>query len=95
VTLAQFAAADTDGNGVVNSLDALNILKLALSGPSDLSEVWLWFQKSLALSEVAGATQTWDQDLLVDLSTETVETIKIVGALRGDVDGSWVVPPKG
>jgi hypothetical protein len=95
VTIAQFAAADTDGNGVVNSLDALNILKLALSGPSDLSEVWLWFQKSLALSEVAGATKTWDQDLLVDLSTKTVETIEIVGALRGDVDGSWVVPPKG
>jgi len=90
VRLAQFAAADTDGNGVVNSLDALNILKLTLSGTSNPTPGWLWFEKTLALSEVDSATYNWEQDLIVDLAK--IETIEIIGALRGDVDGSWALP---
>ena len=93
VTVAQFAAADVDGSGSVNSSDALNVLKMAVGLSTAPAAQWLWFTDATAKQVVTSTTMAWQQEIQIDLATTA--SVKVVGVLKGDVDGSWTPPPGG
>ena len=93
VTVAQFAAADVDGSGAVNSADALNVLKMAVGLSTAPSSGWLWFTQAMSTSYVTKTTHDWQKSMIVPI--EASQTLQLVGVLRGDVDGSWTPPTSG
>lgn len=92
-TVAQFAAADVDGSGVVSSTDALSVLKMAVGLPTSQSPEWLWFTQATGTAFVTDTTYEWNKGIVVPVGASQV--LQLVGVLRGDVDGSWTPPPSG
>jgi hypothetical protein len=95
VTVAQFAAADVDRSGDVNSADALNVLKMAVGLSTAPAKSWIWFTNSAAgtiVNTVSASVSDWMNDVVAPAESQTLQ---LVGVLRGDVDGSWTPPPSG
>jgi len=88
----QAVAADFDQNGSVDLGDAIGVLKMVV-GLSAPTPSWVYFDEA-KLTDAYNATQplnhkTWSEGAVVDVSSTTVASVKIVGVLTGDVDGSW------
>jgi hypothetical protein len=97
----KFIAADFDGNGTVNLTDVLGLLKFYLNKPVNAAPAWVFVDsaqtttangQTLHLSSKVGqtlsTTASAPSPILAELNSD--ESVKLLGVLRGDVDGSWV-----
>jgi peptidyl-prolyl cis-trans isomerase A (cyclophilin A) len=100
-----FLAADFDASGSVTLTDVLQLLKyyLGKSTTNNIQPEWA-FVDAMDLSGTGSSatlqgangqplskTNALPQAIDLDL-TSTVETVQIIGVLRGDVDGTWSAP---
>jgi hypothetical protein len=88
----QAVAADFDQSGAVDLTDAIGVLKMVV-GLNAPAPTWKYFD-DVQLASAYNATQslnhkTWSAGAAVDASSTTDTTVKLVGVLTGDVDGSW------
>jgi hypothetical protein len=104
----QFIAADVNGDGRVNSADALGILKMAVKRSDAPAREWLFVDEGFdfwneAANSGKGAFTTtrtnisWDKEpdmMLGSGSTPTsaTHTSNLIAILKGDVNGSWSAP---
>lgn len=88
----QAVAADFDQNGSVDLSDAIGVLKMVV-GLNAPSPTWKYFDDAkLASSYIATqqlTSKAWSAGAVVDVSSTADSTVKVVGVLTGDVDGSW------
>jgi len=100
----QMIAADVNRDGRVNSADALQILKIAVGLSDSIPQEWLFVNEGESFwdhSANSGEGEynftnkniLWDSEGLSFSSSDTVNA-NFVGALLGDVNGSWS-PPEG
>jgi hypothetical protein len=88
----QAIAADFDQNGSVDLTDAIGVLKMVV-GLSAPAPTWKYFDDA-KLTSAHNATQplnhkAWSAGAVLDVSSTTDSSVKLVGVLTGDVDGSW------
>ena len=95
----QIMAADVNGDGRVNSADALSILKMAVQLPSAPTPQWMFveetrdfYDETTGLFTLNRTNSTWNHDISASLAGDT--GVNVVGVLKGDVNGSWT-PPAG
>jgi hypothetical protein len=89
----QAVAADFDQNGAVNLTDAIGVLKM-VAGLNAPSPVWAYYDDA----KLAGAYQAaeslnpnaWTATAAVADASAVSGSVKLVGVLTGDVDGSWL-----
>jgi uncharacterized delta-60 repeat protein len=89
----QAIAADFDQNGSVDLSDAIGVLKMVV-GLNAPSPAWKYFDdEKLTLAYSASQSLTpksWTGSSAVADSSSVNESVKLVGVLTGDVDGSWL-----
>ncbi len=88
----QAIAADFDQNGAVDLIDAIGVLKMVV-GLNAPEPTWRYFDDA-KLESAYNATQllshkSWSVGAEMDASSTADSTVKLVGVLTGDVDGSW------
>jgi methionine-rich copper-binding protein CopC len=88
----QAVAADFDQSGSVDLTDAIGVLKMVV-GLNAPAPTWKYFDDA-KLASAYNATQSlnhkaWSAGAVMGASTTTDTTVKLVGVLTGDVDGSW------
>jgi hypothetical protein len=88
----QAMAADFDQNGAVDLIDAIGVLKMVV-GLNAPEPTWRYFDDA-KLESAYNATQllshkSWSVGAEMDASSTADSTVKLVGVLTGDVDGSW------
>ena len=88
----QAVAADYDQNGAVDLIDAIGVLKMVV-GLNAPAPTWKYFDDA-KLASAYNATQllthkAWSAGAAMDVSSTADSTVKLVGVLTGDVDGSW------
>ena len=98
----QFVAADVNKSGSVTSLDALEILRMAVRMPGAFEREWLFFDESQDYWNENDSDQqaalAVDKDNIPALSNsfnvqiEQAETVNFVGVILGDVYSSWRAP---
>jgi serralysin len=86
----QAIAADFDQNGAVELSDAIGLLKMVV-GLAAPTPTWKYFDDA-KLSY--NATQSlnhkaWSEGAAMDASSTADQSVKLIGVLTGDVDGSW------
>ena len=85
-------AADFDQNGAIELTDAIGVLKMVV-GLNAPAPTWTYFDDA-KLASAYNATQllshkAWSAGAAMDVSSTADSTVKLVGVLTGDVDGSW------
>jgi hypothetical protein len=98
----QFVAADVNKSGSVTSLDALEILRMAVRMPGAFDREWLFFDESEDYWSENDSDQQAalgvDKDNIPELpdsfnvKVEQAETANFVGVMLGDVYSSWRAP---
>jgi hypothetical protein len=88
----QSIAADFDQSGDVGLTDAIGVLKMVV-GLNAPAPTWKYFDDA-KLASAYNATQSlnhkaWSAGAAMDVSSTADSTVKLVGVLTGDVDGSW------
>jgi methionine-rich copper-binding protein CopC len=88
----QAIAADFDQNGSIDLTDAIGVLKMVV-GLNAPAPTWKYFDDA-KLASAYNATQSlnhkaWSAGAAMDVSSTADSTVKLVGVLTGDVDGSW------
>ena len=88
----QAVAADFDQSGSVDLGDAIGVLKMVV-GLAAPTPAWKYFDDG-KLSSSYSATQplnhkAWSAGAAMDVPLTADSTVKLVGVLTGDVDGSW------
>ena len=93
----QIMAADVNGDGRVNSADALAILKVAVHLSTAVTPQWLFVEDTRDFyNEATGAftltksAASWDHAISATVVGDTA--VSLVGVLMGDVNGSWATP---
>jgi hypothetical protein len=89
----QAVAADFDQNGSVDLTDAIGVLKMIV-GLNAPAPTWKYFDDT----KLAGSYNTtqplnhkaWSASSAIGSSSTADSTVKLVGVLTGDVDGSWI-----
>ena len=81
-----------DQSGSVDLTDAIGVLKMVV-GLNAPAPTWKYFDDA-KLASAYNATQSlnhkaWSAGAAMDVSSTADSTIKLVGVLTGDVDGSW------
>jgi hypothetical protein len=88
----QAVAADFDQSGSVDLTDAIGVLKMVV-GLAAPTPAWKYFDDTkLAASYSAAQSlnhKAWSAGSAIDSSSTADPTVKLVGVLTGDVDGSW------
>ncbi len=91
---ALFALTPNEANKVeaVNLIDAIAIFKMIV-GLNAPAPTWTYFDDA-KLASAYNATQllshkSWSAGAEMDASSTADSTVKLVGVLTGDVDGSW------
>jgi len=89
----QAIAADFDQNGAVELSDAIGVLKMVV-GLNAPSPAWKYFDdEKLTLAYSASQSlspKSWTATSAVADASNVNESVKLVGVLTGDVDGSWL-----
>jgi methionine-rich copper-binding protein CopC len=88
----QAIAADFDQNGAVELSDAIGVLKMVV-GLAAPTPTWKYFDDA-KLASAYDATQSlnhkaWSAGSATDALSTVDSSVKLVGVLTGDVDGSW------
>ena len=89
----QAVAADFDQSGSVDLTDAIGVLKMVV-GLNAPAPTWKYFD-DVKLAGSYNAAQAlnhkvWSAGAVIDVSSTVDSTVKLVGVLTGDVDGSWI-----
>ena len=88
----QAVAADFDQSGSVDLGDAIGVLKMVV-GLAAPMPTWRYFDDAKLASSYNVAQplnhKAWSAGAAVDGSLAADSTVKLVGVLTGDVDGSW------
>ena len=93
---ATYIAADFDGNGTVNSMDALAILKYSLGIEGAPEPEWVFIGETEDLSGVDRSSVNYDEGLdLGDSSIGFAEHVNLTAILVGDVDDSLTLSSDG
>jgi Ca2+-binding RTX toxin-like protein len=88
----QFIAADVDANGKVSAADVLSILKMAVGLPSAPASEWLFVEETRDFLDEPNDRYSIDRDNASwnrAISAQQPGETNLVGALKGDVTGSW------
>jgi len=85
----QRIAADMNADGVINSQDALEIIKAAV-GLADIAPRWVFVPADHTLSFEAGIDLSQFESIEVDYPA--TRKVNMIGILVGDVDGNWEGP---
>jgi hypothetical protein len=90
----QMLAADVNKDGRVSAADALSILKMAVGLDGAPNRDWILCDERAALwndesNEMAFTRNSVDWSLVGNEHAKTDASIKLVGVLAGDVNGSW------
>ena len=95
----QIMAADVNGDGRVNSADALSILKMAVQITSAPTPQWMFveetrdfYDETKGLFTLDRSNSSWNHDISASLTGDTA--VNLAGFIKGDVNGSWT-PPMG
>jgi hypothetical protein len=88
----QAVAADFDQSGSVDLTDAIGVLKMVV-GLNAPAPTWKYFD-DVKLASAYNATQSlshkaWSAGAVMDAASTADQSVKLVGVLTGDVDGSW------
>ena len=86
----QYLAADVNHDGQVTAADALNILKMAVKLSTAPEKEWLFVSESVG-SETMSRTHVVWPDNPIPVTLDGDQEMDLVGILKGDVNGSWVV----
>ena len=89
ISTYQLIAADINSDGLVNSRDALAILKAAV-GLAEIEPRWIFVPEDSVLSFETGIDLSQFESIEVDYPETT--KVNMIGILVGDVDGSWEGP---
>ena len=88
----QAIAADFDQNGKVELTDAIGVLKMVV-GLNAPSPTWTYYDDAkLTLAYQAAESlnpEVWTTTAAVADASSVASSVKLVGVLAGDVDGSW------
>jgi hypothetical protein len=88
----QAVAADFDQSGSVDLGDAIGVLKMVV-GLNAPAPTWKYFDDAKLAGSYNAAQalnhKAWSAGAVMDVSSTTDSTVKLVGVLTGDVDGSW------
>ncbi len=86
----QFLAADINKDGVIRAADALNILRMAVKLDKAPAQEWLFVPESVGSESMSRTHVVWpDNPIPVELDVD--QELHLIGIVKGDVDGSWVV----
>ena len=89
----QAIAADFDQNGAVDLTDAIGVLKMVV-GLDAPSPVWAYYDDAKLTGTYQAAEslnpKAWTGSAAVADVSVVGGSVKLVGVLTGDVDGSWV-----
>jgi hypothetical protein len=88
----QAVAADFDQSGDVGLTDAIGVLKMVV-GLSAPVPTWKYYDDA-KLNSAYTSTQSlnpkgWSTSAYISYTTTAESSVKLVGVLTGDVDGSW------
>ena len=93
---ATYIAADFDGNGTVNSMDALAILKYSVGIEGGPEPEWVFIDETEDLSGVDRSSVNYNEGLdLGDSSIGFAEHVYLTAILVGDVDDSLTLSSDG
>jgi hypothetical protein len=86
----QAIAADFDQSGDVNLTGAIGVLKMVV-GLAVPAPAWKYFDDAKLTYNAAQLLnhKTWSAGSAIDSSSIADSTVKLIGVLTGDVDGSW------
>jgi len=88
----QAVAADFDQTGSVDLTDAIGVLKMVV-GLAAPTPAWKYFDDTKLAASYSAAQplnhKAWSASSAIDSSSTADSTVKLVGVLTGDVDGSW------
>ena len=89
---SQAIAADFDQSGDVGLTDAIGVLKMVV-GLTAPSPTWKYYDET-KLTSAYSATQSlnpkaWTSAAVVSDTDTVASSVKLIGVLTGDVDGSW------
>jgi VCBS repeat-containing protein len=93
LTPYQAIAADFDQSGDVGLTDAIGVLKMVV-GLTAPTPTWKYYDDT-KLASAYSSTQSlnpkgWTTTALISDTTTAESSVKLVGVLTGDVDGSWI-----
>ena len=93
---AAYIAADFDGNGTVNSMDALAILKYSLEIAGTPEPEWVFVDENADLSGISRGAVSYTEGLnLDDTNISFADHLNITAILVGDVDDSLILASDG
>jgi hypothetical protein len=85
-------AADFDQNGSVDLGDAIGVLKMVV-GLAAPTPTWKYFDDAKLASSYNAVQplnhKAWSSGSEIDTSSTADPTVKLIGVLTGDIDGSW------
>ncbi|MEI6415857.1 MAG: putative Ig domain-containing protein, partial [Pseudomonadota bacterium] len=90
VSSYQYLAADVNKDGQVKAADALNILKMAVKLSTAPEKEWLFVPESVG-SETMSRTHVVWPDNPIPLMLNADQELDLIGIVKGDVNGGWVV----
>ena len=89
----QSLAADFDQDGTVGLTDAIGVLKMVV-GLTSPAPTWKYYDDAQVIGTIkspqALIPKSWIGSASISDLSATDSSVKIVGVLTGDVDGSWV-----
>jgi hypothetical protein len=89
----QAIAADFDQSGDVGLTDAIGVLKMVV-GLSAPTPTWKYYDDTKLNSTYTSAQslnpKNWTTTAVISDTGTADSSVKLVGVLTGDVDGSWV-----
>jgi hypothetical protein len=89
----QAIAADFDQSGDVGLTDAIGVLKMVV-GLSAPTPTWKYYDDTKLVSAYTSAQSLnpkgWTTNAVISDAGTADGSVKLVGVLTGDVDGSWV-----
>jgi uncharacterized delta-60 repeat protein len=86
----QYLAADVNHDGQIKAADALNILKMAVKLDTAPVKEWLFVPESVGSESMTRTNVVWP-DNPIPVTLDMDKELNLIGIVKGDVNGSWVV----